>query len=111
MTRRARRLAAPFAAGRLHTGRVALRLDEEREGVQLQVWDALADGRVELAIGATQAIPVGGRFAFRDMGMLNWRCVVAAHHPLAGRRGPLSDDLLRGWPSLVWEDTSRLLRR
>lgn len=73
------------------------------------VWDALADGRVELAIGATQAIPVGGRFAFRDMGMLNWRCVVAAHHPLAGMDGPLSDDLLRGWPSLVWEDTSRLL--
>ncbi|TGD31209.1 LysR family transcriptional regulator, partial [Salmonella enterica subsp. enterica serovar Poona] len=24
------------------------------------VWDALSDGRVELAIGATQAIPVGG---------------------------------------------------
>ncbi len=32
------------------------------------VWDALADGRAEMAIGATQAIPVGGGFAFRDMG-------------------------------------------
>ncbi len=47
------------------------------------VWDALADGRVELAIGATQAIPVGGRYAFRDMGMLSWKCVVSRRHPLA----------------------------
>ena len=73
------------------------------------VWDALADGRVELAIGATQAIPVGGRFAFRDMGMLNWHCVVASSHPLAKMDGPLSDDVLRNWPSLVREDTSRSL--
>ncbi|MGL5239183.1 MAG: DNA-binding transcriptional activator PunR, partial [Kluyvera ascorbata] len=73
------------------------------------VWDALADGRVELAIGATQAIPVGGRFAFRDMGMLNWHCVVSSAHPLARLDGPLSDDVLRNWPSLVREDTSRSL--
>ncbi len=73
------------------------------------VWDALADGRVELAIGATQAIPVGGRYAFRDMGMLSWSCVVARHHPLALNIGPLSDDELRNWPSLVREDTSRSL--
>jgi len=74
------------------------------------VWDALADGRVELAIGATQAVPVGGgRFAFRDMGMLSWRCVVASHHPLAQHAGTLSDDSLRDYPSLVLEDTSRSL--
>ena len=73
------------------------------------VWDALSDGRAELAIGATQAIPVGGRYAFRDMGMLNWHCVVASHHPLAKIPGPLSDDTLRNWASLVLEDTSRSL--
>ncbi len=73
------------------------------------VWDALADGRVEAAIGATQAIPVGGRFAFRDMGTLRWYCVVASHHPLAQNNTPLSDDELRAWPSLVLEDTSRSL--
>ena len=70
------------------------------------VWDALADGRVELAIGATRSIPVGGRYAFRDMGMLSWDCVVASDHPLAKMEGPLSDDVLRNWPSLVREDTS-----
>lgn len=75
------------------------------------VWDALADGRVEVAIGATQAIPVGGRFAFRDMGTLNWRCVVSADHPLAAMRGPLDDETIRAWPSLVMEDTARTLPR
>lgn len=74
------------------------------------VWDALADGRVDVAIGATQAIPVGGRFAFRDMGALNWRCVVARGHPLTQQQ-PLDDDALRGWPSLVLEDTARALPR
>lgn len=75
------------------------------------VWDALSDGRVEAAIGATQAIPVSGRYAFRDMGMLRWHCVVASHHPLARLDGALSDEQLRAWPSLVLEDTSRSLPR
>lgn len=73
------------------------------------VWDALADGRVDVAIGATQAIPVGGRFAFRDMGMLNWRCVVKAGHPLAQLQREVSDEAIAEWPSLVLEDTSRAL--
>ncbi|KEA52867.1 MULTISPECIES: DNA-binding transcriptional activator PunR [Mangrovibacter] len=73
------------------------------------VWDALADGRVELAIGATQAVPVGGRYGFRDMGSLAWCCVVAASHPLAQINGAIGDDILRQWPSLVLEDTSREL--
>ncbi len=73
------------------------------------VWDALADGRVDVAIGATQAIPVGGRFAFRNMGALNWRCVVQAAHPLAQRLEHVSEDAIREWPSLVLEDTSRAL--
>ena len=74
------------------------------------VWDALADGRVEVAIGATQAIPVGGRFAFQDMGALNWRCVVSPQHPLA-ECAILDNETLRAWPSLVLEDTSRALPR
>ncbi|MWL75402.1 LysR family transcriptional regulator, partial [Escherichia coli] len=89
-----------------HFSDVELRVSQE---VFNGVWDALADGRVEMAIGATQAIPVGGRWAFRDMGTLSWYCVVASHHPLAAMPGPLSDDTLRSWPSLVLEDTSRSL--
>ena len=74
------------------------------------VWDALAAGRVDMAIGATQAIPVAGRFAFQDMGRLNWRCIVSAGHPLAGESHP-GEEQLRAWPSLVLEDTSRELPR
>ncbi|WP_380180548.1 DNA-binding transcriptional activator PunR [Kalamiella sp. sgz302252] len=73
------------------------------------VWDALADGRVDVAIGATQAIPVGGRFAFRNMGALNWRCVVKAGHPLALHKEKINEEAIREWPSLVLEDTSRAL--
>ncbi|AHB70616.1 DNA-binding transcriptional activator PunR [Cronobacter malonaticus] len=100
---RVRRLVLDFYR---HFSDVELQVSQE---VFNGVWDALADGRVELAIGATQAIPVGGRFAFRDMGMLSWRCVVAHHHPLAQHAGALSDDRLRDYPSLVLEDTSRSL--
>lgn len=89
-----------------HFNDVELKISQE---VFNGVWDALADERVEVAIGATQAIPVGGRYAFRDMGMLSWHCVVASQHPLAQQNAPLSDDQLREWPSLVLEDTSRSL--
>lgn len=74
------------------------------------VWDALADGRVDMAIGATQAVPVSGRFSVRDMGKLSWRCVVAHDHPLRGETFIREEDL-RVWPSLVIEDTSRVLPR
>ncbi|ATF93061.1 DNA-binding transcriptional activator PunR [Cedecea neteri] len=89
-----------------HFPDIELRISQE---VFNGVWDALADGRVEAAIGATQAIPVGGRYAFRDMGALSWRCVVSAAHPLAQREGIILDDDIRPWPSLVLEDTSRSL--
>ena len=74
------------------------------------VWDALADGRVDMAIGATQAVPVSERFNVRDMGKLSWRCVVANQHPLQGRAF-IEENELRQWPSLVIEDTSRALPR
>ena len=73
------------------------------------VWDALADGRADVAIGATTAVPVGGRFSFRDMGTLPWHCVVSCHHPLASVDSALNDEALRPYPALCIEDTSRNL--
>lgn len=73
------------------------------------VWDALADGRVDAAIGATQAVPVGGGYRFRDMGFMPWHCVVSRGHPLAQQAAPLTDDQLRPYPALCLEDTSRSL--
>ncbi|VEI19202.1 HTH-type transcriptional activator AllS [Serratia plymuthica] len=73
------------------------------------VWDALVDGRADMAIGATRAVPVGGGFAFRDMGDMRWLCVASPQHPLASLDGLLNDDQLRPFPSLCLEDTSRNL--
>jgi DNA-binding transcriptional LysR family regulator len=73
------------------------------------VWDALADERTDIVIGATSAVPVASHFTFRDMGLLNWLCVVSARHPLAQVEGLLSDDQLRPFASLCMTDTSRNL--
>ncbi|UJF20000.1 LysR family transcriptional regulator [Vibrio sp. SS-MA-C1-2] len=73
------------------------------------VWDALADKRVDLAIGATTAIPVGGNFAYREMGYLKWKFVVSQHHPLTHHQQPLREDELYQYPAITLEDTSRRL--
>lgn len=73
------------------------------------VWDALADERADIAIGATAAIPVIGNFCYRDMGLLTWRFVVSSEHPLAGEYAPLSQDKLLHYPFIGLEDTSRIL--
>ncbi|MGR5080494.1 DNA-binding transcriptional activator PunR [Photobacterium swingsii] len=73
------------------------------------VWDALADGRADIAIGATAAIPVGGNFDYRDMGILTWKFVVAPNHPLVNVPGPLGDKVLAQYPAVCLEDTARTL--
>lgn len=73
------------------------------------VWDALADGRVDVAIGATRASPIGERYSFRDMGFMSWMCVASPEHPLAKIGNKLTDDQMREFPSLCLEDTSRNL--
>ena len=73
------------------------------------VWDALVDGRTDLVIGATRAVPVAGSFAFRDMGFLHWLCVASPQHPLAAIPGLLGDEDLRPYPALCMDDTSRSL--
>ena len=73
------------------------------------VWDALVDGRTDLVIGATRAVPVAGSFAFRDMGFLHWLCVASPRHPLASIGGLLGDEHLRPYPALCMDDTSRSL--
>lgn len=73
------------------------------------VWDALADGRADIAIGATTAIPVGGSFARRDMGALTWKFVVSKNHALANIEGKLSAQRLIEYPAICLEDTSRTL--
>lgn len=72
------------------------------------VWDALAAGRAEIIIGATQAIPVAGRFSCRDMGALTWCCVVGRQHPLL-LATQTENQRLQDYPSLMLEDTAQNL--
>ncbi|ABV87432.1 DNA-binding transcriptional activator PunR [Shewanella pealeana] len=71
------------------------------------VWESIATGRSDIAIGATTAIPVGGDYHFRDMGEIEWCFLVGKNHPLAEIDRPLTDDELRQYPSICLEDTSR----
>lgn len=71
------------------------------------VWEALATGRCDIAIGATTAIPVGGVYQYKDMGEIEWAFLVSKNHPLADIDRPLTDDELRPYPSVCLEDTSR----
>lgn len=73
------------------------------------VWDALADGRVDMAIGATSAVPIGGSFGFRNMGFMHWCCVAKPDHLAFNLPKPIAHEALQIWPTLVQEDTSRLL--
>ncbi|MCL1065552.1 LysR family transcriptional regulator [Shewanella olleyana] len=71
------------------------------------VWEALATGRSDIAIGATTAIPVGGVFQYKDMRDIEWAFLVSKNHPLAHIDRPLTDDEMRQYPSICLEDTSR----
>lgn len=73
------------------------------------VWDALADGRADIAIGATAAVPVSGSFDYRDMGILHWKFVVAPDHPLASADYVIEPEVLMQYPAICIEDTSRVL--
>ncbi|GAA4898021.1 DNA-binding transcriptional activator PunR [Ferrimonas pelagia] len=74
------------------------------------VWDALADGRADIAIGATTAVPVGGDFGARDMGQMDWALVMAPDHPVATMT-TLTGEKLAAFPVIGLEDTSRTLAK
>lgn len=73
------------------------------------VWDALAGGRADIAIGATAAVPITGGVAYRAMGALSWDFVVGVNHPLAREEIALDKHQLVEFPSICLEDSSRIL--
>ena len=73
------------------------------------VWDALADGRADIAIGATAVVPIGGNISYRAMGSLLWDFVIAPDHPLALKEGKLKESDLIKYPCICLDDSSRKL--
>ncbi|CAH0534322.1 HTH-type transcriptional activator AllS [Vibrio stylophorae] len=71
-------------------------------------WEALAQQRADIVIGATAAIPVSGDYGVVDMGELNWTFVLAADHPLA-EMDVLTESDVSQYSAICLDDTSREL--
>ena len=89
----------------------------ERTGTRLRllqdvlagVWDALAAGRADLAIGASGEAPPGRNFSVRPLGALEMVLVAAPFHPLCREPGPLAAESIRAHRAVSIADSSRLL--
>jgi DNA-binding transcriptional LysR family regulator len=72
-------------------------------------WEALADGRADLAIGAVGDPPAGGGYRVRPLAELASVFVVAPHHPLADAAEPIPVAAIRAHRVVVAADSSRRL--
>jgi len=74
-------------------------------------WDALVDGRADLAIGVAHDAPaeaaIAGQFSHRPLGELDFVFCVAPHHPLAAERGPVTLAMRQAHRAVAIADTSR----
>ncbi|MCW8335945.1 LysR family transcriptional regulator [Vibrio sp. SCSIO 43135] len=71
-------------------------------------WEAIAQGRADIVIGATSAVPVGGDFEVRDMGILDWAFVMSPCHPCV-REQNLTEEFVSQFPAICLDDTSSVL--
>ncbi|MEP7329043.1 MAG: LysR family transcriptional regulator [Betaproteobacteria bacterium] len=72
-------------------------------------WDALADGRADLAIGAAGDAPPGGGYRLRLLAEVTSPFVVAPTHPLAAATKPLTESDIAAHRAVVAADSSRHL--
>lgn len=88
---------------RLDSG-VSLRITHEVLG---GTWEALAEGRGDLVIGATNEPPAGLGVQWRELGEMRWVYAVSPRHPLALAQGPLTAEQMQAHRAVVVADTSR----
>jgi DNA-binding transcriptional LysR family regulator len=72
-------------------------------------WDALAEGRVDLVVGASGEAPPGGGWRTRLMAEIPMLFAVAPGHPLADAPEPLPEAAIATHRSVVAADSSRKL--
>jgi len=72
-------------------------------------WDALAENRADLVLGAPGDPPPGGGYRTRVMAEAPLIFAVAPGHPLAAAAEPLSEAQIAGFRAVVAADTSRRL--
>ena len=71
-------------------------------------WEAIAQGRADIVVGATSAVPVGGDFEVKDMGVLDWAFVMSPAHPCV-RQQVLTEEFVSQFPAICLDDTSNVL--
>ncbi|HEX4883677.1 MAG TPA: LysR family transcriptional regulator, partial [Casimicrobiaceae bacterium] len=72
-------------------------------------WDALAEGRVDLVVGASGEAPPGGGFRTRLLAETPMVFLVAPSHPLARTQEPIAEAALLVHRGVVAADSSRRL--
>jgi DNA-binding transcriptional LysR family regulator len=70
-------------------------------------WEALAEGRADLVIGATNEPPALAGMQWRELGHMSWVYAVAPRHPLAKAKGALTAEQMQAHRAVVVADTSR----
>jgi DNA-binding transcriptional LysR family regulator len=101
-------LAAAFYADCRARDAVPTRLRFSRE-VLGGAWDALAERRADLVLGAAGDPPPGGGYRLRLMAETALIFAVAPGHPLADAQAPLSEASIASHRAVVATDTSRRL--
>ena len=72
-------------------------------------WDALAEGRADLVLGAPGDPPPGGGYRLRLMAEATMIFAVAPGHPLAAAKEPLSEPQIAAYRAVAAADSSRRL--
>ena len=72
-------------------------------------WDALAEGRADLVLGAPGDAPPGGGYRLRVLADMTSVFAVAPTHPLALAREPLTEAQIGAHRGVVAADSSRRL--
>lgn len=90
---------------------------EQKSGTRLRlmhevlagVWDALAAGRADLAIGASGDAPAGRSYATRILGRMDLVFVAAPFHEIVKEPRPLTDATIQKYRAVSVADSSRAL--
>lgn len=84
---------------------IEIRITEEVFG---GTWDALNAGRCDLIIGA-EGEPLEAGFTTHQIGNIEFVFAVSRNHPLCAERPPLTNEIIKKYPSVVVADSSRHL--
>ncbi|AKJ42504.1 HTH-type transcriptional activator AllS [Pragia fontium] len=79
--------------------------------IYMGVWDNLLYGDCQMAIGATGSESLSNNIQILPLGGVEWVFVVAPIHPLAKGPEVLTEEMLRGYPAINIEDTSKNLTK